>query len=599
MVGDLVQTRQRLCDQTSALGQSVVVEHFDGRWFYVGGKDHAEILAVHAALLRTNKIFYFGGDQHTASLNTDGDVDHSRLFDCDTYAVTKVDGLPASADLFCAGHAQLPDGRILVAGGTHKWPSGLGPGDDPHGHGTRSHFIGSREAWIIDPADHQWHSTDKLLTQRPDDTTRDMSRDIERTGGYWYPTLMTLPSGKVIAVSGHPREFDTRHNNNTLQRYVPGTSTWEYIGNDDCNLIPRSSGRTLEYPRMFVLPDGDVLVASELEDGSISIWHTGNDANDWDMVTTPRSGYRGNPLNHTAVLLPLKPGAYKAKVLMIGEPIAWILDPDSAFTWTPTARKLIDHPDLGDMNPRRANLDAVILPTGEIFVEGGVKYIRDDDTGVKIAEMFDPEDATDTPVGTWRNLPAAQEVRNYHSVALLLPNGSVWVAGSNFNSATGLNNRNLRIEIFEPWYFCHSRPSVTFAPERICVGERFIVRTPEAMQTGRVVLIRTGTCTHNFNPDQRYVELEFESSPADRLDVQAPPNTNVAPPGYYLLFVLDRKRVPSVGRFIQICSSSSPSVNIRPDIRDFVDLADLIRRDIWPGREILDILRRGFPRLVD
>lgn len=596
-VGDYVQARQRICDRVTEPGRGVRVERFDGRWITVGDANKAEILAVHAALLRTGKILYFGGDQHTGELNTSGDVDHTRLFDCNTYAVSPVTGLPASADLFCAGHAQLPDGRILVGGGTHDWPGGVAP--DPHGHGPSSHFTGSREAWIFDPADEQWHRTDELMTQRPSDPTLDLDGgSIEATGGKWYPTLLTLPNGRVMAVSGHPRELDSRHNNNTLERYNPATGLWEYIGDSDCSLIPRGVGRTLEYPRMFVLPDNTVLCVSQLVDGTLSQWRIGNDANDWASVTTPRAGYGGNPLSHTAVLLPLRPGnEYTARVLLCGESTAYVLTPRNASPWTTTVRKLYNHPAPGDTNPRRENLDAVILPTGEVFVEGGAKNGSSDATGVKKAEMFDPEDTSDTAVGTWRVLPAAQEVRNYHSVALLLPNGAVWVAGSNIDSKTGLGNRNLWIEIFEPWYFCHPRPRIEAAPTAVCNGDTFTIVTPNAGQITQVVMVRCGTATHNFNPDQRLIELAFEYDPADRLQVQAPPHNAIAPPGYYLIFVLNGQRVPSAGVFVRLCRRRRSIVTV-PEWWELIlrrYLRDLAPADPGPLEDLIAAMRAPLP----
>ena len=548
-VGDQVKARQLLCDIVSKFSNSVIVEHFDGRWISVGEKDEAEILAVHAALLRTNKILYFGGDQHTAELNENGDIDHTRLFDCDSHAITKINGLPSSADLFCAGHAQMTDGKILVAGGTHKWPSNIG--DDPHGHGTLAHFVGSRESWIFDPSNNGWHKTESLVTQRSNDPGLDPNLDIERTGGKWYPTLVTLPDGKILAVSGHPREFDSRHNNNTLEWFNIAINKWEYVGNTDCNFIPRTIGRTLEYPRLLVLSRNDLLSTSELNDGSLSRWQISSDPNAWIYVTSPRPDYGGNPLNHTSVLLPLTlANQDRPRILICGKRDAWVLDPYSATKWYATSRKLSDHPDTGDFNPPRNNLDAVILPTGEIFVEGGVKDTMDDDTGVKKAEMFDPEDLSDSPVGTWRVLPEAKEVRNYHSVALLMPNGAVWVAGSDIDSKTGLGNRNLTIEIFEPWYFCQQRPIIEDCPDITNTGSSFIIRTHDAYNVRKVVIVRCGSCTHNFNPDQRLVELSFESKGITRLIVHSS-STSVLIPGYYLLFIITGKRVPSKGKFIQ------------------------------------------------
>jgi len=572
-VGDQVQARQRLCEQVSELGRPVTVEAFDGRWYTVGDESQAEILAVHAALLPTGKIVYFGGDQHTASLNRDGDIDHTRLFDTRTHRIDTITGLPASADLFCAGHSQLEDGALLVGGGTHAWD--IADEDDPHGHDAQSHFIGSRESWLFEAtgpavADHGWRRVGELVTQRATDPDLDTT-DISRTGGKWYPTLITLPDGSAIAVSGHPREFDSRHNNDTLEAYDPATETWNYIDTADVSVIPRSFGRSIEYPRMFVIPPNDVLAISQLDRAEVTRWSIGTDANAWSTVAPlSDSDYRGNPLNHTAVLLPLTlQEEYTVKVLLCGKESAHVLTPDGGTKWHPTTRVLTGHPVPSDVNPDRNNLDAVLLPTGEVFIEGGAKNIRDDATGVKVAEMFDPEDPSGQPLGTWRNLPMAQEVRNYHSVALLMPNGAVWVAGSNFDSSTGLGNRNLWIEIFEPWYFCHRRPRITSVDPSVCAGDSFDVYTDDSSRIDRVVLVRAGSSTHNFNPDQRLIECAFEVASPTRLEVQAPPNNAVAPPGTYLVFVLTDDRVPSEGEFIKVCQgTSSPP---RPDWPDWLD----------------------------
>lgn len=86
-------TNSRRKRRITSFGRELVVDEYLGRWVQVGATNAAEILAVHAALLRTGKIVYFGGDQHTGSLNAAGDVDHTRLFDCATHAITTVTGL--------------------------------------------------------------------------------------------------------------------------------------------------------------------------------------------------------------------------------------------------------------------------------------------------------------------------------------------------------------------------------------------------------------------------------------------------------------------------------------------------------------------------
>ena len=134
-----------------------------------------------------------------------------------------------------------------------------------------------------------------------------------------------------------------------------------------------------------------------------------------------------------------------------------------------------------------------------------------------------------------------------------MPNGAVWVAGSNFNASPGLSNRELRIEIFEPWYFCGRRPSITDAAPKACHGEKLEIRTPDASDIQKVVFVRCGTVTHNFNSDQRHITLEFTREKGDVILAAVPSESNVVIVGYYLLFIIDSTGRPSTGRFVQIC----------------------------------------------
>jgi hypothetical protein len=452
-----------------------------------------------------------------------------------------VTGLPGNVDLFCSGHALLEDGRVLAAGGTRNWGGG---GIHPSGH-----FIGIREAYIFEPATEQWLATGKMVTQRAAEVPA--GKDIEKTGGRWYPTLLTLPDGRVLAVSGHPEVDDTRHNNNSIELYDPTTGTWSIVGAVDYMNIDSIAARQYEYPRLHVLPDGAVLSVSTMSNGNLEKWHPYTDATDWDHVIGPAPDpmYGGFAQDTTSVLLPLKPSdKYRARILIAGASMPYVLDMDSLGSgWTPVPRTMNGYPDPVDVNPRRENLDAVLLPTGEVFIEGGVKNPSNDASAVKRGEMFNPETMT------WQVLPEAERPRQYHSVALLMPDGAVWVAGSNFNSSTGLANRELRIEIFEPWYFCGRRPVITDAAKKACHGEEFEIRTPDAASIKKVVLVRCGTVTHNFNPDQRHLTLQFRHEKGESLVATIPDNAAVAIVGYYLLFVIDGTGRPSVGKFIQVC----------------------------------------------
>jgi hypothetical protein len=571
-VGDSVTATQRLCSETSRPSRPVIAEDFRGRWYQVGNNTAAEILAVHAALLHTGKILYFGGDQHDGGLNQSGDVDHTRLFDCATHAITAVTGLPGNSDLFCSGHAQLADGRILAAGGTRKWGGG---GIHPPGH-----FIGLRDAYLFDPATDDWHPTGKLVTQRSTDVASGV--DIDKTGGKWYPTLVTLPDGRVLAISGHPEIEDSRHNNNSLELYDPSTGTWSIVGASDYGNIDTVDARRYEYPRMHVLPDGTVISMSPMSNTRLEAWHPYIDATDWDdVIAAPPEAIYNNGFTQdtTSVMLPLTPAdKYRARILQAGGSTAFILDTTNpAAGWTATPRAMFDHPDPGDVNPVRENADSVILPTGEILIEGGLKNGSNDATGVRAPELFQPT------TGTWSVLPASGIVRGYHSTAILMPDGAVWVAGSNFNANSGIANRELRIEIFEPWYFCGPRPTITKTPPKACHGDDVEIVTADAADIQRVVIVRNGTVTHNFNPDQRHIELEFTREPGDVVLARVPNDPNVAIVGYYLLFVIDSTGRPSTGRFIQIC----PTGRRRPRWLD-EDWLDWIRGLLLDGRRLSD-----------
>lgn len=587
--GDRVRARQCICTLTTSLGPETVVTAFLGRWTQVGGADASQILAVHAALLRTGKILYFGGDQHTQQLNISGDVDHTRLFDCATHDITTVAGLaPAgrpSNDIFCSGHAFLSDGRLLVGGGTRKWS---GPG------GHAAHFIGTRECWLFDPASEQWVQTGQMVQER--------SNSAAHSGGRWYPTLLTLLNGKVLAVSGHPDEDDSRHNNNTLELYDPSAGTWQAVGSADCSRIEALIARTYEYPRLHVLPGADVFSATPLKDGATARWHPYADPQDWTDVTAapgvpdPING----GLNGSSVLLPLRAAdKYTPRALITGASTAFVVDfgQSPPLAWTPTAaRDLRDDPAPGSHNPERRNSQSVLLPTGDVFVCGGVIDTVNDATGVKHAESYDPV------ADRWTTLPPAAVVRNYHSVALLMPDGAVWVSGSDINSATGLAARHLEIEIFEPWYFCRIRPEIVDAPAQVNAGARFTTRARPAAQIRKVAVLRAGSVTHNFNGAQRYIELEFSYGGGDALNVSAPPS-DVLVPGYYLLFVLDANNVPSKGRFIRllsgclIASAAFSDADAAP-VRNLRRFRDEVLARSAAGRRLTRLYERVSPALA-
>src|SRR4029450_762975 len=153
------------------------------------------------------------------------------------------------------------------------------------------------------------------------------------------------------------------------------------------------------------------------------------------------------------------------------------------------------------------------------------------------AEMFDPA------TNSWSMMASQRSFRLYHSTAVLLPDGTVLSSGSNFNNTA---------EIYRPGYlFRGPRPIITSPPGSIRYSHNFTVSTNLATSITSVVLLRPGAATHAFNQDQRYVPLSFVVS-GGGLRVDAPTNPNVAPPGIYMLFILNGQGVPSVASFVEL-----------------------------------------------
>jgi hypothetical protein len=103
----------------------------------------------------------------------------------------------------------------------------------------------------------------------------------------------------------------------------------------------------------------------------------------------------------------------------------------------------------------------------------------------------------------------------------------------------------LSAEFFAPPYlFKGPRPTITSAPSQLVYGQNFTVQTPNAAQIASVSLIRFGTVTHAINMGQRFIPLTFTAG-SNSLTVTAPANSNLAPPGNYMLFIVNSGGVPS------------------------------------------------------
>src|SRR5262249_7770517 len=256
------------------------------------------------------------------------------------------------------------------------------------------------------------------------------------------------------------------------------------------------------------------------------------------------TNYSGTRTYGTSVLLPLTPANnYDPKILIMGG--------------NSPATNTTEIIDMGATNPKwvwgpnmsqaRIEMNAVILPNGKVLAVGG--SVNDEDTNSLSlnADLYNPA------TNTFSSADANATQRLYHSVALLLPDATVWLAGGNPSRGT----YNKTVEIYKPAYLFNSsggaatRPTISSAPSSISWGNPFTVQTPDASNISSVVLVRNGTVTHAFGMDQRLVGMSFTAG-SGSLTVTAPPNGNIAPPGYYMLFLLNSSGVPSLASMLQL-----------------------------------------------
>jgi hypothetical protein len=413
----------------------------------------------------------------------------------------------------------LLDGRVLIFGrtGVHVW--------DP---ATRT-FTAAPSPSLLFCAGHDFLPDGRLLvagghissshglpnTNIFDFRTASWAAGPPMAQGRWYPTNTTLPSGEVLTTAGEDQNGGTV----SVPEVWDGTS-WRRLVTASLTLP--------NYPRMFVGPDGRVFYAgAQQQSRFLDVRGTGS----WTNGPLRKFGGRSYG---SAVMY--EPG----KILYVGgnnppTNTAEIIDlnqPSPQWTFT------------GSLAYARWNLNATVLPTGEVLVTSGVSGDRSNPAlAVHAAELWNPV------TGSWTTLASsAALLRGYHSTSLLLPDGRVLHGGGGGGGGT---IDNLNYELYSPPYlFRGARPIVTGAtPAAVAYSQTLFLETRDAASIAKVTLIRFGSVTHAFDQGQRLVPLSF-SQVAGGLSVTLPASRTTAPPGPYMLFLVNGNGVPSVGRIM-------------------------------------------------
>jgi hypothetical protein len=461
---------------------------------------------AHAAVLKTGWVLFLPEANTKTTLLWNPSDEVNPVFE---YMIDTPDEL-----LFCSGHSFLSDGRLLVVGGGGGGPSGV------------------NRAWKFDPVAKTWQKT-----------SGDMEYDR------WYPTVVTLSDERRILAVGGRAMGGLLPARETSEIYDELTDSFKLItGPDSKRDFPQT------YPGLHLLPGGEVFY-TRTGFGSAGPGPGGPSdplpTNAYLKVAPPSSGAwveLPNQMEFTdrvrgmSVILfdPCDPSP-SVRVLVVGGGSSPGNETAEIITLS-TLNPMWDHPMIVPGGAGRNNVNAVLLPDGTVFVVGGTS-----DPSVPCA-LFNPK------THTWSEMARANYRKQYHSVAVLLPSGKVAATGgSNYGGGSNV------IEIFSPPYLFKpngtpaERPVISSLPDIVHhSGGTFAVKSPQAANIGRAVFVRPMAVTHQTDSEQRVIPLDFTRS-GNTLTVTVPDPEHphgMAPRGYYMLFIINDKGVPSEGKFI-------------------------------------------------
>jgi hypothetical protein len=355
------------------------------------------------------------------------------------------------------------------------------------------------------------------------------TRGPDMAAGRWYPTVTALNNGEMLITSGRVDTPEVRKLDGLLR-----------------SLSTASLGLPL-YPWMDVAPNGRAFYSGP--DNNLRALDTAGTGS-WQSFGT-RDGINRDYGSHALFDI--------GKMLVAGGGIPATNDARVVDLNGSTPRVTSTAPMAN--NRRQHNL--TVLADGTVLATGGLSSsasLVDLDNGVYPAELWNPA------TGQWKTLASMQVTRQYHSTALLLPDGRVLSSGGGIcGTCDQVHYLAKNAEIFSPPYLFQAdgtpapRPVIGSAPTATAYGAPFDIATANPASISKVALVRLGAVTHSVNMEQRYIPLSFNQGTTS-LTATAPANANIAPPGYYMLFILDANGVPSVARIMQILGNSAPSV---------------------------------------
>lgn len=476
----------------------------EGQWAVLDYE--SPVRAVHSTVMKNGKVLLIAGSGNSLTQFNAGSFKAS-VWDPVANSFTTLD-IPK--DMFCAGHVTLPDGRILIQGGTKSYPTVNGGGAD---------YGGLKDSYIFNPDDNTF-------------TPTNMANE-----GHWYPTLTEMGNGDIWMAGGlkedttgavNTERFDTKTNQWLPTWQVP--QTWSFWG---------------LYPHMFLMADGRMFYSGGHVFGN-GLPGTGSSIYDPEAATIADiSGLRQKDMRDQSASV-LLPPAQDQKVLITGGGNINTFNPGINLTDIVDLTQPIPSYQPGPDLPGQGKmyLNATTLPDRTVLVTNGGQLNRDDSTNVLTAAVYNPA------TNSWSSVAADPIGRNYHSSAVLLPDGRIAVFGSN----PGDGSFEMRISMYQPSYFFKTeRPQISGVPGQATYGQQFSFNV--AVSPGKTIkwaqLVRPMSITHQMDSNMRLVDLPIVIQDGVAT-VSITKNNNLLPPGPYMLTVTDSDGVPSVAEWISV-----------------------------------------------
>jgi len=375
------------------------------------------------------------------------------------------------------------------------------------GYGESSNTIGIANAEIFDPIKLTWTSVPNMQYRR------------------WYPTATTLSDGRIIVTAGWQT---TAHTNAGISEiYDPVANKWTSLTN--------ANNPFETYPFLYLLPDGRLLHIGGSE------YATDTDVLDlntatWSVVD-PTIVDGGSATMYMPNKFMKAGSASDSQDVGASSNTTFVLD-------------MTQHSPLWQQTPSmvypRSFLNLTMLPDNTVLATGG----ETDRNGGNISKAVYAAELWSPQTQTWSTMASMQIPREYHGTAILLPDARVLVSGMGADFGNVPDEESAQF-YSPPYLFKGARPTISQAPTQIQYNSTFFVSTPDSTDIASVVLIRTGAVTHFFDQNERFLPLSF-SQTSGGLTVTAPVDANLAPPGYYMLFVVNNAGVPSIAPFVQL-----------------------------------------------